>query len=249
MKGLTELGLGEKETAEKLIKESLKISMKNSKVWHFYALFHKEQKNYAQAVKCYTFASKYDPDNITIIKDLSNLLLYLGQFDEFGKYSLQCVSSKSFLGVSWVQYSLAEYFLKDYERALFAIDTLITSFKDTMKKQEFHEVLIFKAKILCKLNKHKECIELLETNLDKWCVDRATFIEKIIYCCIKENDVEKGVKYCKMLLKINPENIYTYLSYFNLKIKDLNLNKYEDVFTLEENSPKRKEIYNWNIYQ
>ena len=243
MKGLTELGLGEKETAEKLIKESLKISMKNPKVWHFYALFHKEQKNYAQAVKCYTFANKYDPDNLTIIKDLSNLLLYLGQFDEFGKYSLQCVSSKSFLGGSWVQYALAEYFLKDYERALFATDTLITSFKDTMKKQEFHEVLIFKAKILCKLNKYKECIELLETNLDKWCVDRVTFIEKIIYCCIKLNDIEKGVKYCKMALKINPENIYTYLSYFNLKIKDLNLNKYEDLFTLEENSPKRKEIY------
>ena len=243
LKGLTELGLGEKETAEKLIKESLKISMKNSKVWHFYALFHKEQKNYAQAVKCYTFACKYDPDNLTIIKDLSNLLLYLGQFDEFGKYSLQCVSSKSFLGVSWVQYALAEYFLKDYERSLFATDTLITSFKDTMKKQEFHEVLIFKAKILCKLNRYNECIELLETNLDKWCVDRVSFIEKIIYCSIKINNIEKGVKYCKMALKINPENIVTYLSYFNIKIKDLNLNKYEDLFTLEENSPKRKEIY------
>ena len=31
--------------------------------------------------------------------------------------------------------------------------------------------------------------------------------------------------------------------YFNLKIKDLNLVKYEDLFTFEENSPKRKEMY------
>ena len=221
----------------------MKINLKSSKVWQFYALFYKEQKNYAQAVKCYTFANKYEPDNLNILKDLSNLLLYLGNFNDFAKYSLQCVSIKPALSVNWVQYSLAEYFLKDYEKALHAIDSVLKSFEDTMKKQEMHEVLLFKSNILFKLNKYEECIDLLEKNLDKWCVDRATFIEKIIYSCIKTNNVEKGIKYCKMALKINPENINTYLSYFNLKIKDLNFSKYEDLFIMEEKSPKRKEIY------
>ena len=221
----------------------MKINLKTSKVWQFYALFYKEQKNYAQAVKCYTFANKYEPDNLNILKDLSNLLLYLGNFNDFAKYSLQCVSIKPALSVNWVQYSLAEYFLKDYEKALHAIDSVLKSFEDTMKKQEMHEVLLFKSNILFKLNKYEECIDLLEKNLDKWCVDRATFIEKIIYSCIKTNNVEKGIKYCKMALKINPENINTYLSYFNLKIKDLNFSKYEDLFIMEEKSPKRKEIY------
>ena len=221
----------------------MKINLKSSKVWQFYALFYKEQKNYAQAVKCYTFANKYEPDNLNILKDLSNLLLYLGNFNDFAKYSLQCVSIKPALSVNWVQYSLAEYFLKDYEKALHAIDSVLKSFEDTMKKQEMHEVLLFKSNILFKLNKYEECIDLLEKNLDKWCVDRATFIEKIIYSCIKTNNIEKGIKYCKMALKINPENINTYLSYFNLKIKDLNFSKYEDLFVIEEKSPKRKEIY------
>ena len=226
-----------------MIKESLKISYKNPKVWHFYALFHKEQKNYAQAVRCYVFANKYESDNINVLKDLSNLLLFLGNFDDFEKYSLQCVSTKSSLGVNWVQYALAEYFLKNYEASLHLIDSVLKSFEDTMKKQEVHEVIVFKANILIKLERYEECIDLLEKNLDKWCVDRATFIEKIIFSCVKIHNVVKGVKYCKMALKINPENIYIYLSYFNLKIKDLNLNKYEDLFTLEENSPKRKELY------
>ena len=158
MKGLSELGLGEKVIAEKLIKESLKISMKNSKVWHFYALFHKEQKNYAQAVKCYMFANKYEPDNLNIIKDLSNLLLYLGHFEDFSKYSLQCVTIKSSLSVNWIQYSLAEYFLKHYEKALQHIDSVLKNFEDTMKKQEMHEVLVFKSNILFKLNRYEECI-------------------------------------------------------------------------------------------
>ena len=243
LKGLTEFFLSGKESAEKLIKDSLKLGMKNSKVWHFYALFHKEQKNYAQTVRCYMFANKYEPDNLTILKDLSNLLLYLGNFDDFAKYSLQCLTTKSSLGVNWVQYSLAEYFLKNYEKSLQLIDSVIKNFEDTMKKQEMHEVLLFKSNILFKLKRYEECIDLLEKNMDKWCVDRATFIEKIINSCIQIHNVEKGIKYCIMALKINPENINIYLSYFNLKIKDLNLSKYEDLFTLEENSPKRKEIY------
>ena len=128
--------------------------MKNPKVWHFYALFHKEQKNYAQAVKCYTFASKYDPENLTIIKDLSNLLLFLRRFDDFSKYSMDCVTIKSSLSVNWVQYSLAEYFLGNYEKALHLIDSVIKNFEDTMKKQEIHEVILFKSKLLYKLKKY-----------------------------------------------------------------------------------------------
>jgi len=243
LKGLSELGLGDKVLAEKLIKESLKLGMKNSKVWHFYALFHKEQKNYAQAVKCYTFANKYEPDNLTIIKDLSNLLLYLGRFEDFSKYSMNCVTTKSSLSINWVQYSLAEFFLGNYEKALHLIESVIKNFEDTMKKQEFHEVISFKANILYKLNKYEECIETLEKELDKRCVDKISFYEKIINCCVKLNNVEKGINYCKISLKINPENVFTYLNYFNLKVPNINLNKDEDLFTLEENKEERKKIY------
>ena len=245
LKGLAELGLGDKVLAEKLIKESLSfgLKMKNSKVWQFYALFHKEQKNYAQAVKCYNFASKYDPDNLTIIKDLSNLLLFLGRYEDFSKYSLQCVTTKSSLSVNWVQYSLAEYFLGNYENALHLIESVMKNFEDTMKKQELHEVILFKSNILFKLNKFDESIETLEKEIGKNCVDRITFYEKIIKCCLQNKNVEKGVKYCKLALKINPENVFTYLNYFNLKVPGVNLTKYEDLFTLEENSEQRKKIY------
>ena len=245
LKGLAELGLGDKVLAEKLIKESLSIGlkMKNSRVWQFYALFHKEQKNYAQAVKCYNFACKYDPDNLTIIKDLSNLLLFLGRYEDFSKYSMQCVTTKSSLSVNWVQYSLAEFFLGNYENSLHLIESVIKNFEDTMKKQELHEVILFKSNILFKLNKFDESIETLEKEIGKNCVDRVTFYEKIIKCCLKNKNVEKGVEYCKLALKINPENVFTYLNYFNLKVSGVNLTKYEDLFTLEENSEQRKNIY------
>ena len=243
LKGLSELGLGDIITAENLIKEGIKLGIKNSKVWHFYALFHKEQKNYTKAVNCYTYANKYDPENFNIIKDLSYLLLFLGRFEDFSKYSLDCVTARSSLSLSWVQYSLAEFFLENYEKSLFLINSVIKSFEDTMKKQEYHEVILFKANILFKLNKFEECIDILEKELDKRCVDKITFYERIINSCVKIRNMEKGVKYCKLALKKNPENIFTYLNYFNLKVKNINLNKYEELFNFEENSEERKNIY------
>ena len=143
-----------------------------------------------------------------------------------------CVTKNSSLSTNWVQYSLSEYFLKNYEKALYLIDSVIKNFEDTMKKQEYHEVILFKSNILYKLNKYEECIKLLEKELDKRCVDKITFYEKIIKCCVETNNAEKGINYCKLSLKINPENIFTYLNYFNLKIENLNLNKYEDLFLL-----------------
>ena len=175
---------------------------------------------------------------------MSYLLLFLGRFEDFSKFSLDCVTCRSSLSLSWVQYSLSEYFLGNYEKAIFLINSLIKSFEDTMKKQEYHEVILFKANILYKAKKYEECIDVLEKELEnKRCVDKITFYEKIINSCVKIGNMEKGVKYCKLALKINPENVSTYLNYFNLKIKNLNLTKYDDLFILEENSEDRKKIY------
>ena len=171
-------------------------------------------------------------------------MLFLGRFEDFSKFSLDCVTSRSSLSLSWVQYSLSEYFLGNYEKAIFLINSLIKSFEDTMKKQEYHEVILFKANILYKAKKYEECIDVLEKELEnKRCVDKITFYEKIINSCVKIGNMEKGVKYCKLALKINPENVSTYLNYFNLKINNLNLTKYDDLFIFEENSEERKKIY------
>ena len=217
--------------------------MKNAKVWHFYALFHKELKNYSQTVKCYNMAYKNDPSNFGLIKDISYLLLFLGRYNDFYEYSKTGVEVKSTLVVNWVQYSFAEFLINNYENALKVIDIVIKIGEDTLKKTEYNEIVLYKSNIYAKLNQYQKCIELLESEFEKHCADKATFYDVLIKSCVKVGDVEKGTKYCNLALKNNPENINTYLSYFNLKCKEVNLNKYEDLFKFDENSKERQKLY------
>ena len=76
LKGLSLLGLKDKENAEKLIKDSLKLGFKNAICWHFYAIFNKETKNYSQSIKCYLQSHKNDPENYNVLRDLSYLEIY-----------------------------------------------------------------------------------------------------------------------------------------------------------------------------
>ena len=71
LKGLTLLALKEKEDGEKLIKAALKINIKSPVVWHFYAIFHKELKNYPQSLRCYLQAYKNNSQY-----NISHLIIY-----------------------------------------------------------------------------------------------------------------------------------------------------------------------------
>lgn len=54
LKGLTLRYLGRKEEAYELVKEGLKTGMKSYVCWHVYGLIHRHDKEYAEAIKCYS---------------------------------------------------------------------------------------------------------------------------------------------------------------------------------------------------
>ena len=83
LKGLNVYYLNEKEEAKKLINQALKLNLKSPIAWHFYALFHKAEGNYAQALKCYLQSFKNDPNNYNAVRDLSYLQLYLDNSTPF----------------------------------------------------------------------------------------------------------------------------------------------------------------------
>ena len=245
MKGLALQGLDKREEGEKLLKESLKINMKNSTVWYYYGIFNKESKNFNQAAKCYTMAHKYDPNNFNVVRDLSYLCLFLGRFDEFLEYSRDGLTINSTVVCNWIQFSFALYLNNNYEEALKQINAIKEIGKENMKKQEYSQVALYKGEILYKTEKYKECIEELESEIEAdHCSDRYKFYELIIRSSLKLENTEIGLKYTTKMLEINPENIDVFLLYFNLKYPKLNLSCYESLFKLKENSEEMNNLYN-----
>lgn len=246
LKGLTLLNMKEKEEGEKLIKDALIHNFKNATVWHFYAIFNKEIKNYKQAVSCYSRAHKCDPNNFTILRDLSYLELFLGRYSSFCEYSRKAVDLKPNLIVNWITLSFGLFLTKRYSNALSIIDLAFDKRNDFNNKQYIHEVLIYKADILMNLEKYDEALKLLCDNIDK-CIDRVLYFEKIVNSAIKSKKYDTAKEYCKKLLEINNENINYFIWHFNLHLslydQGKEIKSYNDLLNLGEDSQLTNDCY------
>ena len=121
LKGLSYLYLKKPEEGEKIIKEAIKVNMKSAVAWHFYALFHKEQGNYSQAMKSYNRALKQAPTNFNIIRDLSYMQLYLRQLNSFVETCRLGIDNKPGVLLNWVSFAFGCTLIKDYRSALTAL--------------------------------------------------------------------------------------------------------------------------------
>ena len=242
LKGLSLLGLKDKENAEKLIKDSLKLGFKNAICWHFYAIFNKETKNYSQSIKCYLQSYKNDPENYNVLRDLSYLQLFLGKFNDFDDFSRKALSLKPTLNTNWITYSFSQYLIKNYDNALNLINKIEEIQKEKIKKQEINQIYLFKGEILLKLKKYDECIKELTSNIETKCTDRNLFYSLIIKAAIlaKKNDI--GIEYCNKGLLLNQDNANYYIWYLNLKTNE-NIENYQNLLKIGNDESKSKQLY------
>ena len=79
LKGSVEASLpnANKEQCLGMIKEGVKYNMKSGMSWHLMARFYRNEKNYAEAIKAFLFAAKFDKENLNVLRDLSNLQIQM----------------------------------------------------------------------------------------------------------------------------------------------------------------------------
>jgi peptide alpha-N-acetyltransferase len=163
--------MNEKVEGEKLIKEALRKDIKNPTVWHFYAIYYKQEKyltlknrNYSQSMKSYKCALMYDPTNTVILRDLTYLQLQLRQISAFSESAKKALELKSNIMVNWVTFSVAHYLTGNYSLAYKAIDSCKSMQETNLKEQEKNEIILYEALLLQKQKKYNEIITLLEAN-------------------------------------------------------------------------------------
>ncbi|MCQ2819432.1 MAG: hypothetical protein MJ252_19390 [archaeon] len=247
LKGLTLYYLKEKEEGKKLINQAIKTNFKSSIAWHFYAIFHREENNNPQALKCYIQAYKNDPTNFNVIRDISYIQLFLRQLNSFETYSKIAVDVKPNIPANWITYSLANALIKNYDLAERILELAENTMKDTLKKNEIHEMRIFGATLREMNGNYEDALKyLLESK--EYIIDTPIYYEKIIKNAFLSKKYETGIEYCYKFFENNPENANILVHLLNMKLNSINSEKdalfknYNDILSIQEDNKNLKEI-------
>ena len=245
LKGLSMYYLNQKEEGKKCINSALKINMKSAIAWHFYALFLKEDGNYAQALKCYIQANKNDPTNYNVIRDLSYLQLYLRQLNSFVETSRKAIDCRPGLMLNWVSYAFANTLIGNYNSAISALESIEKISFSSLKKQEVHEIKIFIAFLK---NKQKHYVEAMDylIHFKDVIIDKVMLYENIVKNALICKNYKIALDYCKKAFGLNCENINYFIWYFIIQINDEKFKpeKYDDLLCLNEDNEFINKLYN-----
>jgi peptide alpha-N-acetyltransferase len=243
LKGLNYYFLQKPELGEQILKQALKANFKSPVAWHFYAIFHKEKGNYSQAMKSYNKALNFAPTNFNIIRDLSYMQLYLRQLDSFVQTCKLGVENKPGMLINWVTLAFSYSLVKDYKSALAALNSVEKLGKETLKKNDIHELKLFNAMIQSKDKKYEEAMNYL-IHFKSELLDKPMVYDMIVQNAIKAKKYNIGLDYCTKALNLNPDNINLILYYFIMKINqnDFQPKTYNDLLNIQENYKYLKDM-------
>ena len=243
LKGLNYYFLQKPELGEQILKQALKANFKSPVAWHFYAIFHKEKGNYSQAMKSYNKALNFAPTNFNIIRDLSYMQLYLRQLDSFVQTCKLGVENKPGMLINWVTLAFSYSLVKDYKSALAALNSVEKLGKETLKKNDIHELKLFNAMIQSKDKKYEEAMNYL-IHFKSELIDKPMVYDMIVQNAIKAKKYNIGLDYCTKALNLNPDNINLILFYFIMKINqnDFQPKTYNDLLNIKENYKYLKDM-------
>ena len=243
LKGLNYYFIQKPELGEQILKQALKANFKSPVAWHFYAIFHKEKGNYSQAMKSYNKALNFAPTNFNIIRDLSYMQLYLRQLDSFVQTCKLGVENKPGMLINWVTLAFSYSLVKDYKSALAALNSVEKLGKETLKKNDIHELKLFNAMIQSKDKKYEEAMNYL-IHFKSELIDKPMVYDMIVQNAIKAKKYNIGLDYCTKALNLNPDNINLILYYFIMKINqnDFQPKTYNDLLNIQENYKYLKDM-------
>ena len=141
---------------------------KSSHCWHVMGILHRQNRSNEDASKNLKMASRLDPNNATIVRELAALQAQNKDWLEHLDTRQKLLENKNIVLMNWSGLAMANYFVEDHSTAMQIVDSLIKitdKSKDTeLKPSERHDLLIFKALCIEKEGKPEELLKFLREN-------------------------------------------------------------------------------------
>ncbi|ORX89186.1 n-alpha-acetyltransferase 15, NatA auxiliary subunit-like protein [Basidiobolus meristosporus CBS 931.73] len=206
MKGLFLNHLDRKEEAYDFVRKGLRNNLRSHICWHVFGLLYRSDKNYEEALKCYTHALKYDKENLQILRDYSLLHIQMRNYEGFCDASHQLLELRPQNRAFWVSLAIAYHLMKNYDAAI----NVLTSYEETLKEKpkgpdfENSELAMYKNMIIEESGDIEKALEHLKEIEDVVC-DRRSLKEKRAQFLLQLERLEEAEKVYRGLVDENPD--------------------------------------------
>uniref|UniRef100_A0A6U0FCY7 Uncharacterized protein n=1 Tax=Ostreococcus mediterraneus TaxID=1486918 RepID=A0A6U0FCY7_9CHLO len=226
MKGLVVRSMddtfGRNEEAHALVKRGIECHPESHVCWHVYGLVHRQERNYAEAAKCYAQAAKIDPSNMLVLRDLSTMYVQMRDLKAFVEIRRRILKLKMDQRSSWFALAVGLHLIGEHAEGLSILEkyeeirksgafTGRGSWRDEdklMVKFDASELVLLKATMRRDAGQVKEALEDLEAQ-EANVVDKVAYLELIGACQMKLDMFDAAQKTYRKLLERLPDS-YAY---------------------------------------
>lgn len=154
-----------KAEAHDLIKRGIRADLTSHICWHVLGLYHRADRNYEEALKCYQQALKYDVNNSQISRDVALMQVHTRNLQAFVETRLDILDARPNIKGNWISCAIAYHLNGEYQAALDVLSSLEENFKQEFEVKNFEnsEFFLYKNWILESFQKYEEALLDLES--------------------------------------------------------------------------------------
>ncbi len=207
MKGLFLAHLDRKEEGYDSIKKGLRMDLTSHICWHVYGLVYRADKNYQEAIKCYSQALKFDKGNIQILRDYSLLQIQMRQYEPYLEARRQLLELRPQNRMFWVGLAIAYHLNNEHDTAIKVIDAYNESLKEQVIDIEHAELLLYRNFLMEDAGEYQRALDDLN-DIENKVFDKLSVMEaraRVLSKMGREKGQDAYNAYLA-LFKINPDN-------------------------------------------
>ncbi|KAJ1602583.1 hypothetical protein NDA14_006770 [Ustilago hordei] len=207
MKGLLLGSTHRRNEGIELAKKGVRLDLTSFICWHALGILHRQDKNYEEAIKCYTQALRIEGGgNVNLLRESAFLQLQLRNYPPMVENRLTLLRMQPHLRINWIGLAVAHHLAGSLEAAVRVLEGYENVMRDIPDRSYEHsEVLLYHASVLEEQGKFQESLDLMEES-KKRIVDLRGMQEAQARCLAGLGKKDEAEKLWRELIKSNPEN-------------------------------------------
>ncbi|KAJ6449420.1 NMDA receptor-regulated protein 1-domain-containing protein [Mycena vitilis] len=216
MKGLVLTHMGRREEGVELVRKGVQLDLSSHICWHVYGLIHKGEKNYREALKCYTQALRYDKENLNILRDSAQLQTQLRIYDGLVETRHTLLKIRPAMRQHWVALAVAYHLNGNLPEAKKVLELFEATLKNIPDYDVEHsETLLYHVRLLEDMGEFTEALAMLDVNAKSRAIVDRTSIMEIRARLLSKLGSEEAEHAWRVLVEHNPDCYEYYRGYLS----------------------------------